>query len=332
MTRRDQLERWLNKRWYTAQPPTWWLLPLSWLFGLVTTIRRMLYRMYLIPRWSAGVPVVVVGNLTVGGSGKTPVVLALADALRARGEFPGIVSRGYGARVPGVRVLHAEDSADAVGDEPALMAGRGVAVVAIGADRVKAARALRRAHPVTVILTDDGLQHYRLKRDCEVVVVDGRRSFGNGALLPAGPLREPRRRLRSVDVVLTSGKPEDGQYGFRLVPGEVKRLGSLSETRPLASFKGQRVHAVAGIGDPRRFFDMLARLGIFVTPHPFPDHHRFVRGDLDFPGDTPILMTEKDAVKCAGIAPDHAWYVPVTAELDPGAIEKVMRRVEERRG
>lgn len=331
MTRRARLERWLNTQWYATQRPTWWLLPLSWLFGLVTAVRRILYRLYLIPRWSAGVPVVVVGNLTAGGSGKTPVVLALAEALRARGEVPGVVSRGYGARVPGVRVLHAEDSADAVGDEPALMAGRGV-VVAIGADRVKAARALHRAHPVTVILTDDGLQHYRLKRDCEVVVIDGRRAFGNGAMMPAGPLRESRRRLRSVDVVLTSGRPETGQYGFRLVPGEAKRLGDPAETRKLASFRGQRVHAVAGIGDPRRFFDMLARLGIFVTPHPFPDHHRFMRGELDFPGDHPILMTEKDAVKCTGITPDDAWYVPVDAELDPGAIEVVIRKVEERRG
>lgn len=322
MPRRARVEAWLNRRWY-GRRPILVLLPLSWLYGAVVALRRALHRVGMLRSVRVGVPVIVVGNLVAGGSGKTPVTLAVAQHLRALGRTPGIVSRGYGARVPGVRVLHAEDSADAVGDEPALMAGRGVAPVAIGADRVAAARALLKAWPdIDVIVADDGLQHHRLARDLEIVVVDGRRGLGNGALLPAGPLREPKRRLQSVDVVLVHGGAFPGALPFRLVPRDARRLTG-PESRSLASFRGTRVHAVAGIGDPRRLFDMLARSGIFVTPHPFPDHHRFEPHELEFGDGHPILMTEKDAVKCRLDAPADAWFVPVDAELPPAALERV---------
>lgn len=326
MSRRTRIEAWFNRRWY-GRRPIWWLLPLAAAFGVLVALRRALYRVRILRAVDVGVPVVVVGNLTAGGSGKTPVTLAVAAGLRDAGFTPGIVSRGYRARVNGVRVLRPGDSADAVGDEPALMADRGIAPVAIGADRVAAARALRAARPeVDVIVSDDGLQHYRLKRAVEIVVVDGRRGLGNGALLPAGPLREPRRRLRRADAVLCNGGRADGMASFRLVPGPVRRLDGSGE-RPLAEFRGSRVHAVAGIGDPRRFFDMLARLGVFVTPHPFPDHHRYAPEEIRFDDEHPVLMTEKDAVKCFTFAHARAWYLPVDAELPPALHESIRARL-----
>ncbi len=322
MERRARLEAWLNRRWY-GRRPIWWLLPLSALYLVVATARR-----WLTPRRSVGVPVVVVGNLTAGGSGKTPVVLALASALRDRGFSPGIVSRGYGARVPGIRVLRDGDSADAVGDEPALMAQRGIAPVAIGADRVKAARALLAARPeVDVVISDDGLQHYRLARAVEVIVVDGARTFGNGALIPAGPLRELPSRLKRADVVLVNDADTRAHTPYRIVAGDAVPLSGVSSRRPLATFRGSRVHAVAGIGDPRRFFNMLVRLGIFVNPHPFPDHHRYRAGDLEFDPPLPILMTEKDAVKCSAFAGPDRWFVPIRAELPVAVLDLVQQRL-----
>lgn len=330
VTRRARFEAWLNRRWYDGTRPVPWLLPLSWLFAVLAATRRLAYRLHLLPSHQVGVPVVVVGNLNAGGSGKTPVVIALVAALREAGHRPGVVSRGYGARVQGVRVLRDGDSADAVGDEPALICGKGIPV-AIGKDRVTAARALQASAKVSVIVADDGLQHYRMARDCEVVVIDGRRRLGNGALLPAGPLREPQSRLASVDLVLTSGPPVVGESVFRLVAGECYRLGG-AERRPLSAFRGKRVHAVAGTGDPRRFFDMLARSGVYVTPHPFPDHHAFVPEDIAFDDDKPVLMTEKDAVKCTADADDDIWVVPVTAELEPAAVSKVLECVDAAEG
>ncbi|MFN2300920.1 MAG: tetraacyldisaccharide 4'-kinase [Gammaproteobacteria bacterium] len=326
MSRRTRIEAWLNRRWYGARP-IWWLLPFSVLFGAAVALRRALYRMRILRAVDVGVPVVVVGNLTAGGSGKTPVTLAVVAGLRSAGFTPGIVSRGYGARVPGVRVLRDGDSADAVGDEPALMAGRRTAPVAIGADRVAAAKALRAARPdVDVLVSDDGLQHYRLARTVELVVVDGRRGLGNGALQPAGPLREPRSRLNRADAVLCNGSAREGMEAFKLVPGSARRLDGAGE-RPLAEFRGTRVHAVAGIGDPRRFFDMLARLGVFVTPHPFPDHHRFRAQDIDFDDGAMVLMTEKDAVKCLSFAHERAWFVPVDADLPAPVHEHILARL-----
>lgn len=293
------------------------LWPLSLVFGLLVLARRQAYHAGWLHGETAGVPVAVVGNLVAGGSGKTPLVLWIVEFLGSRGWKPGIVSRGYGARVDAPRGVGPGDRAQDVGDEPLLLAERSGCPVWVGADRVRAARALRAMHPeVDVLVLDDGLQHYRLGRDIEIAVVDAR-GFGNGFLLPAGPLREPPSRLRSVDAVVAHGTSAVRGYAMQLAGDRLCRLDNASECRKASEFAGRRVHAVAGIGDPGRFFAGLTRAGLDVVPHAFADHHPFCADDLDFGDDAPVVMTEKDAVKCRSFARPNHWVLPVSAVLDP---------------
>lgn len=302
------------------------LAPLSFLFGVVVWIRRMLYRLRLFPVIRVGKPVVVVGNITAGGSGKTPLVLWIAQYLAAAGWRPGIVSRGHGGRIaargePAVEVSIASDPA-AVGDEPLLLARRAGCPVWVGADRVAACRALLVQHPeCDVLVLDDGLQHYRLARDIEIAVVDAR-GFGNGCLFPAGPLREPVSRLASVDAIVSNGAALAKAYAMRLEGRRLVRLADAGRVVDAGDLGARRVHGVAGIGDPARFFRHLESLGLEVVPHPFPDHHAFVAADLEFGDTLPVVMTEKDAVKCklfvaAAAARERSWVLPVSAGLDP---------------
>lgn len=305
---------------------------LSWLYAGVTALRRALYDLGLLPQTRLPVPVIVVGNLITGGAGKTPLTRALAQQLRHEGWHPGIISRGYGRQVPGVRAVQPGDDPARVGDEPLLYATDGFPVY-VGEKRVAAARALMAAHPeVDVLLADDGLQHYALARDIELVVFD-QRGLGNGQLLPAGPLREgPGRLCRpQVRAVVWQGG-EAGQalpgytsqtpaFEMRLVPGDVYALQDPHRIRSLADFAGQPVHAVAGIGHPERFFQMLRDHGLQAVAHPYPDHHVFTEADVAGWGN-PVLMTEKDAVKCTGLAAAQRrggdmFVVPVTAQLHP---------------
>jgi tetraacyldisaccharide 4'-kinase len=317
----DRLHAWLERGWYGRGTAGAVLAPLGWLFGGVVALRRLAYRLgwfhvHRLPR-----AVIVVGNLTVGGAGKTPLTVWLAQALGARGLRVGIVSRGYGGTASGpVRVTASSDPAE-VGDEPVLLAARTGAPVVVARDRVAGARLL--ASETDVLMADDGLQHYRLARDLELVVVDGRRGFGNGRLLPAGPLREPRGRAAEAAAYVVNGG--DGSdpglpagppvLRMRLAPGDVVPLvGGLR--MPLAAWAGRRVHAVAGIGDPVRFFDTLTAAGLQVVPHAFPDHARYAAADLAFDDDAPVLMTEKDAVKCRAFADPRHHYLEVAAEFD----------------
>ncbi len=293
--------------WYEPRPTfaAWLAWPLSLVFGLVARLRRAMHARGLIRVERLPVPVVVVGNITAGGAGKTPLVIALAEALRARGFHPGIVSRGHGGagRVEAVR----PDTDPAIaGDEPPIIAAAGFPVW-IGRRRAEAGRALLAAHPsCDVVICDDGLQHYALARDVEICVIDGTRGLGNGLLMPAGPLREPSSRLAEVDAVVRlvadaprDGAPRDGRSTFMAhEPLPWRNVREPQRTDDSARFHGAGVHAVAGIGHPQRFFAMLRALGIAAVEHPFPDHHPFAAGDLDFPGATAILMTQKDAVKC----------------------------------
>ncbi len=306
--------------WYRPGALQWLLWPASLLYGAVVSVRRLLYKLRLLPRHSAGVPVIVVGNLVAGGSGKTPLVLWIAEFLKRQGRKPGIVSRGYGGAMAAKggeprEATIASDPAE-VGDEPMLLARRSGCPVWVAPERIAACRALRAQHPdCDLIILDDGLQHYALARDLEICVVDAR-GFGNGLLLPAGPLREPVSRLRKVDAVVSHGASIKG-FAMKLEGTELVRLTDAKDVRSAASFKGQRLHAVAGIGDPARFFAQLEALGLEIVRHPFPDHHPFSAADLEFGGAAPVVMTEKDAVKCKRFAKPEHWVFPVRTVIDP---------------
>jgi tetraacyldisaccharide 4'-kinase len=327
-----RLAAWLDRRWYGGIAPEWPLRLLAALYGALARRRRnaFLARRATAPR--RALPVVVVGNLSVGGAGKTPLVLALIEGLRARGWRPGVVSRGYGGRVPGPeRVLASSDPAR-VGDEPCLIVRRSGVPLAIARKRVEAAALLEASREVDLLLADDGLQHYALARDLELLVIDGRRRFGNGRLLPAGPLREPPARGLECDFrVLNGGTPQGDEVPMQLRLSEARTLDD-GEVRPLSSFSGTRVHAVAGIGDPERFFAALREEGIEVVPHPFPDHHAFRAADLRFGDGLPLLMTEKDAVKCRAFAAPGRWFVPARAELPPAFLDALDARLRARAG
>jgi len=301
-------------------PVTWLLLPLSLVFRFTVFARRMLYRARLRPVARIDVPVVIVGNITVGGSGKTPLVLWMVEHLAAAGWRPGIVSRGYGGSVASSRDAPVEvttgSDAREVGDEPLLLAHRARCPVWVGADRAQACRALRSAHPeCDVLVLDDGLQHYGLARDVEIAVVDSR-GFGNGFLFPAGPLREPVSRLGEVDAIVRNGGDADG-FAMRLEGREFVNLADPARAVDAAALGSKRVHAVAGIGEPARFFAHLESLGLEVMQHAFPDHHAYRASELEFGDRLPVVMTEKDAVKCTAFAGAHLWMLPVRAELDP---------------
>ncbi len=303
----------LESAWYGNGRAPWWTAPLAALYGGVIRLRGALYRRGWLHSVRLPVPVVVIGNLTVGGTGKTPLTIALARALRERGCRPGVVSRGYGGSQREPLLLGDAPDPAQVGDEPCLIRAGGVPV-AVGRDRPAAAQLLLDAG-CDVLIADDGLQHYRLARDVEVCVIDGVRRFGNRRLLPAGPLREPLDRLRRVDLrVCNGGAAEAGEYPMQLHGGEAMALDG-SRTQALAGFAGQRVHAVAAIGNPRRFFDSLRGHGIEVIGHAFADHHDFVAAELDFGDGLPLLMTDKDAVKCRRFARPNWWRVPVQAQL-----------------
>lgn len=318
--------------WYRRSVIAWLLWPASLVYGLLVLTRRALYGVRLLESHHPGIPVIVVGNLTTGGTGKTPLVIWIAELLKSKGWSPGIVSRGYGAEASGSRgapraATVASDAAE-VGDEPVVIARRTGCPVWVGADRVRVAAALREQHPeVDVLVLDDGLQHYRLRRDVEIAVVDAR-GYGNGFLLPAGPLREPKGRR--ADAVVAHGSVREGAFSMTLEGDTAHRMTDARERRPLSAFAGQRVHAAAGIGDPNRFFLHLGKAGIKVLPHPFPDHHRFVPRDLEFGDDAPLMLTEKDAVKLRSAARPHWWVLPVSAKLDPAFGAWLLRTLDER--
>lgn len=332
----------LQAIWYRAARPPLPLRLLSRLFGLIVMVRRAAYASGLCRARRLPRPVVVVGNLTVGGSGKTPLVIWLAERLRAQGMRPGIILRGYGGSAERGREPHrVEPDSDAaiVGDEAVVLRRRTGLPVVVCRARARAAQRLL-LEGVDVILADDGLQHLGLARDCEIAVLDAQRGLGNGYLLPAGPLREPATRLAEVDIVVVNGEGEAaraaaaaaglGQAAGRPGPlimrvgGErLRPLDEAGETVALSSLAGQEVHAVAGIGNPERFFAQLAAAGLRVRAHAFPDHHRYRAADLTFGDALPLLMTEKDAVKCRGFGAANRWYLPVAASFaaaDAGAL------------
>lgn len=328
-------------RWWSARGPValaW--LPLAVLFSFVVQCRRLAYRLGWLRSHALPVPVVVVGNLVAGGSGKTPATLWLAAALQRAGWRPGILSRGYGGQVTGTQLVRGDSDPAVVGDEPALMARRSGLPVCVGRDRVAAGRTLLAAHPeVNVLLTDDGLQHYRLQRVAEVVVVD-EAVLGNRLPLPAGPLREPIGRAANADLVLAHGELSSALraaiapcpvFAMRLLPGECYRLHASGERRAVSAFRGLRLRAVAGIGRPERFFETLRGQGLELAEAvPFPDHHSFTPDDLALDTCDALLMTEKDGIKCIPFAPDETWVLPVSAEIPDAALTPILERLHGR--
>ncbi|TAN74317.1 MAG: tetraacyldisaccharide 4'-kinase [Gallionella sp.] len=406
--------RWLQHHWYRITPLHLILFPISLLFGALVALRRALYRSRILRGEKLPVPVVVVGNISVGGTGKTPLTLALAQQLINRGWHPLIISRGYGGAAQQPQRANAGSDTRQVGDEPLLMAQRNICPVWVGRDRAATARAALQTHPqCDVVLCDDGLQHYRLRRDVEIAVIDGARGLGNGWLLPAGPLREPASRLQAVDAVVVNmqarsphpnlppvmpspqsssettgettshltrlskndsqvigyshstkhasvqvagypasgrgGKREEqslipaneslrefqfdggnapaGQYSMRLAGEIFHNLRDPEKTVSAAYFSALNNHAVAGIGHPQRYFQHLKTLGIPFTPHAFPDHHPYSAADLGFTGCDAILMTEKDAVKCAAFADEKYWVLRVDARIDSALTDHILRKI-----
>jgi tetraacyldisaccharide 4'-kinase len=342
--------------WYGPRhPAVLLLLPLSWLFLAVVKVRRLAYRRGWLQVERLGCPVIVVGNLTVGGTGKTPLIIRLAALLQARGRRVGIINRGYGGSSKlWPRQVLPDSPVAFVGDEAVLLATRTGAIVVSGPDRVAAAR---RAIELgaDIVLSDDGLQHYRLGRDCEIVVVDASRTFGNGQVLPAGPLREPAARLKEVDLTvltrreLTASETAWGAYrvsqlkGLRHIRVTVQLLHAVSlvsgKERPLEFFRGQAVRAVAAIGHPEAFFAALRAYGMTVEGRAFPDHASLSLSDIASRGNAPVLMTEKDAVKCRGFADERHWAVPMELQLNAAdekqlaaTIDAVLTRFPQRAG
>lgn len=310
--------------WYDGAPIPLLAKCLAPVYGGIVALRRGMYRRGWLSRRHVPVPVIVVGNITAGGTGKTPLTIALVQQLKQAGWRPGVASRGYGREEPKqARWVEASTPAALAGDEPLLIAHKTGVPVRVDRDRVAAARALMEAG-CDVVVCDDGLQHYRLARDIEIEVVDAKRRYGNGRLIPAGPLREPAARAGECDFrIVNQGQAADtelpapagfGEWAMRLRIDTAQPMKG-GRDRPLQAFSGQRVHAVAGIAHPERFFEMLRTRSIGVVPHAFADHHQFQASDLSFGSQLPILMTEKDAVKCRQFASSWCYSVPLQADL-----------------
>ena len=347
----------LDHYWYNKNLLVILLVPLSWVFCLVSMLRRKAYQMRLLKVTRLPVPVIIVGNISVGGTGKTPLVLWLVHFLKQAGYRPAIISRGYGGKAQHWPQCVTPDSdAILVGDEAVLLARRGGCPMAVAPNRVAAARIVLENNVCDVIICDDGLQHYALARDIEIAVIDGVRRFGNGYCLPAGPLREPQSRLKSVDFAVMNAEPEataahgftsvaadrppettarHGQFSMQLRNGALHHVGDDNKICDISVFYGQVVHAVAGIGHPARFFKHLRALGLEIIEHAFPDHYLFTMQDLQF-GSNPevniiVIMTEKDAVKCRGFAGENYWYMPVDVQLNSEFGERLLEQLRARK-
>jgi tetraacyldisaccharide 4'-kinase len=326
---KNRLNNWLQQIWYQRTSPPLLLRPLSHLFQHIALQRRAWYGANPAASRRLAVPVIVVGNLTVGGTGKTPLVIWLARFLTRAGYRPGIVSRGYGVPLQQPLLVSVGSDPAQAGDEPVLIAQKTNCPVCVFPDRIRAAEVLLAAG-CDLIISDDGMQHYRMARDIEIAVIDGDRRFGNSACLPGGPLREPVERLYSVDlVVCNGGQALPGEYPMQLIGTMAVNLADETVTKPLAEFRGEKLLALAAIGNPQRFFQGLQEAGLTLATKALPDHHAYVAGDVAFDGSITVLMTEKDAVKCRKFAHSALWFVPVAAELPAAFGDKILNRLKE---
>jgi len=307
----------LKRIWYEKRTHSLSLLliPVGWLYCLITNFRRWAYSSGLFHSNKLSVPVIIVGNISVGGTGKTPLVIWIIDFLKRQGWKPGVISRGYGGKAGKLPQEVGIDSDPAlVGDEPVVIARHTSCPVYVSPDRFAAGKALLANNECDIIVCDDGLQHYSLHRDFEICVIDGKRRHGNGRCLPSGPLREAQSRLRSVDAIVCNGAKADGEFSMVFEPVEIKQVKG-SSSKSFEDFMDEKVHAVAGTGNPDRFFEALRDQGLNIVEHPFDDHYKYKRSDFDFGDKNPVIMTEKDAVKCTGYAQDNHWYLSIVAKL-----------------
>lgn len=330
---RASFEQRITAIWYqpTRHWLVWLLLPFAWLYFLVISLRRLAYRLGLKKTYQAPVPVIVVGNITVGGTGKTPMVIWLVEFLRQQGFNPGVISRGYGAVLTSPVLVSSQSTAKQVGDEPLLIHLKTRAPVAVFSRRAESARYLLQQHPeCDVIISDDGLQHYALARQVEIALLDGARRCGNRQLLPAGPLREPCQRLNAVDFVVTTGDDNQSTLSMQLKPERLYALQNPEETLELSTLQNRAVHAVAGIANPGRFFATLRTMGLSIIEHPFSDHYDFIEQSLNFGDDASVVMTEKDAVKCHSFARPNWFALSVCAQLPTSFSEQLMEKLSKR--
>ncbi len=311
---------WVDSRWYSKKSPFYWklLVPAEGIYRGVIRLRRACYRRNIFKSHRLPVPVIVVGNITVGGVGKTPLTAALLEFLKKNNFRPGIISRGYkGKAASWPQIVDENSNPILLGDEPVLLAQKTASPVVVGPNRVLAAKKLLEKFNVNLIISDDGLQHYALERDIEIAVIDGERQFGNGHCLPFGPLREPQKRLETADFIVINGETKfSSEYKMKYQIADLFCLQNPQERKSLSEFKNTTVHAFAGIGNPKRFFQTLQENGLTIIEHPLPDHHHYQPEDFDkIPSDEIIIMTEKDAIKCRFLKNPKAWVLPIQAEL-----------------
>ncbi len=324
------MTKWLINSWYQPHPVRWLLLPLSFLYLVTIAVRKTLYCLGLIKQYRLKVPVIIIGNIAAGGTGKTPAVIWLVKQLKQAGFKPGIISRGYGGHALHYPIdVKAKSNPDIVGDEPIVISRQTACPVGVSPNRTQAGQMLLNRYSCDVIIADDGLQHLALARDIEIAVVDGMRLFGNQLSLPAGPLREPLSRLKTLDFIIYNQSNDYCPFMMTITQHTTINLADETISKDIADFSAQPLHAIAGVGNPDRFFSQLEQQGLTLLRHPFADHHRYQHGDLTFADGYPILMTEKDAVKCRLFATKNMWYVPISAtisgKLDALLIEKLRK-------
>ena len=303
------------------------LLPFSAIFFILSYIRLWLYKLKILTVNDSSLPVIVVGNITVGGTGKTPIVISIANYLKSQHKKVGVVSRGYGGNYSQetIEVIESSNPMEC-GDEPVLIKQQTEVPVAVAKKRTKAIKLLTKKYALDVIISDDGLQHYSMGRDIEIAVIDGHSRLGNGLFLPAGPLREVKSRLKSVDFVINNGSNLEGEYSSEIEPQDYINLVT-NEVRSLDYFKGKKCYAVAGIAKPDKFFSILKKNGVKLIIKPFPDHYVFGENDLVFNENHPIIMTSKDCVKCRQFATDQMWYLSVNAKINSNFYQQLESKI-----
>ena len=323
---------WIERGWYGQHKGSYLLLPLTLIFWLLSALRRCLFKLQIKQSYRCSKPVIVVGNITVGGTGKTPFVIWLVEYLQQQGLKPAVISRGYGGQIKqGVHLITAQDSAELVGDETRLIANRTGVPVVVGANRADCCKLLEQNSDVDIIISDDGLQHYALQRDLEIILLDGTRLLGNGLLLPAGPLREGRWRLAGTSLVITNGQV-DNPYTSNYFTVEAQTLMAVKSQQQGSFSKDTPYHAVCAIGNPQRFYKSLAQENIQILEyHHFLDHHNFSLADFDKLNGQPVVMTEKDAVKCQSFAKDNWCYLPIGIQPNQNFVEELTAKLKQTR-